>query len=57
MKFLIEEMRKNNFSGLEVWREDETEVEIDDEKDFKKKRLHQKKARFLLWNDFQEEEE
>jgi len=56
MKFLTEEMRKSGFSGLEEWREDETEVEVDEEKDFERERMHQKKAHFLLWKDFQDEE-
>lgn len=56
MNFLTEEMRKSGFLGLEGWREDETNMEIDEEKDFEKERLHQKKAQFIFWKDFQDEE-
>ena len=54
LKFLTEEMRKSGFSGLEGWRE--MDMEIDEEKDFEKERLHQKKDQFIFWKDFQGEE-
>jgi hypothetical protein len=41
MKFLTEEMRKSGFSGLKGWREDETDMEINEEKDFSRNSSHQ----------------
>ena len=58
-KFLTETLRPEEakeFSRNDQWEENDSEVEIENEKDFEAERLRMSRDNFILWKDFQEDE-